>query len=407
MEFIQSISGLNAAYANIKTISNNIANISTTGFKSRKLLFNDVFTHSYRNNQNKGIGVKVSNITQDFSNGKKINTNNSMDVSINGNGFFKMIDSLGKTFYSRNGHFMIDKNYNIVNSQGMLLTGITANKNNPHLKQNAVPNIINLKKFRYLPYKPTTKAIIDCDLNDNDNLKVARNFNPLDPHTYNAKSVTTIYDPSKKTQKIHLFFLKRDDFRWMLYVMNNNDTKKIDSRLLEFDEKGKLTSFFKEMTRNYSSDDNTKGTFTIDMKNIMQKKVKNTIIRPMIQNGYELGKIKNVSIDKNGIILGKYSNKKTKKLAQIALFDVLSKNNLKTEDNSNWSVSNNNISSPKTRGIPGKSNFKPLSVGTLENSNVDLNKELISMIIAQRNYQSNAQAIKTQDKILNTLINLK
>lgn len=407
MEFVQSISGLNAAYANIKTIGNNIANVSTTGFKSRKLLFNDVFANSPVNNKNNGMGVKISNITQDFSNGSKINTNNSMDVSINGNGFFKILDSLGKAFYSRNGHFTVDKNYNLVNSQGMCLTGITVNKNNPQLNQKIEsPDIINLKKFRNLPYKPTTYASFKCALSENEDIKPEEKFNPFDPNTYNIKSTADIFDPSKKTQKVHLFLLKKDDFRWMLYVMNNNDSKKIDSKLLDFDDNGKLLVLSDKIVRNYSSDANNKGTFTIDIKNITKKKVDHSIINPITHNGQQSGKINNISIDKNGIILGNYSNNQTKKLAQIALFNILSKDNLKTEDNNNWSTTNNNLVSLQ-KTVTGNSNLKPLTVGTLENSNVDLNQELISMIIAQRNYQSNAQVIKTQDKIFNTLINLK
>lgn len=52
-------------------------------------------------------------------------------------------------------------------------------------------------------------------------------------------------------------------------------------------------------------------------------------------------------------------------------------------------------------------NFGTLTNGALEASNVDLSKELVNMIVAQRNYQSNAQTIKTQDQILNTLVNLR
>jgi len=78
---------------------------------------------------------------------------------------------------------------------------------------------------------------------------------------------------------------------------------------------------------------------------------------------------------------------------------------LKSEGDNVWS-STQSSGQPIT-GVAGAGGFGNMTSGALEASNVDLSKELVNMIVAQRNYQSNAQTIKTQDSILNTLVNLR
>jgi len=92
-------------------------------------------------------------------------------------------------------------------------------------------------------------------------------------------------------------------------------------------------------------------------------------------------------------------------LAQIALADFANVNGLESAGNNNWRSTNQ--SGEAVIGAPGTSTFGSLTSGAIENSNVDMSQELVNMIVAQRNYQSNSQTIKTQDQILNTLVNLR
>ena len=123
------------------------------------------------------------------------------------------------------------------------------------------------------------------------------------------------------------------------------------------------------------------------------------------QNGYKPGSMVSYTINDDGTIVGSYSNEQKQVLGQIVLANFANNEGLKSEGNNVWSATNS--SGVALLGTAGTGNFGSLTNGALEASNVDLSKELVNMIVAQRNYQSNAQTIKTQDQILNTLVNLR
>ncbi|QTM69447.1 hypothetical protein HIC20_01590 [Buchnera aphidicola (Hormaphis cornu)] len=100
--------------------------------------------------------------------------------------------------------------------------------------------MINFKHLKYLPFKPTSEIIIKNTFNTQAPLKLIKNFNPFNSKSYNIKITTKVYDLFKKSQKIHLFFLKKDNLNWIMNVMNNNNTKDIKSYKLKFDNEGKL-----------------------------------------------------------------------------------------------------------------------------------------------------------------------
>jgi flagellar hook protein FlgE len=139
MAFSQAVSGLNAAATNLDVIGNNIANSATYGFKSCTASFADMFAGS-----KVGLGVKVAGITQDFTDGTTTNTGRGLDVAISQNGFFRMVDSNGSVFFSRNGQFKLDENRNIVNMQGLQLTGYPATGTPPTVQQGANPGPITI-----------------------------------------------------------------------------------------------------------------------------------------------------------------------------------------------------------------------------------------------------------------------
>ena len=127
MAFQQALSGLNGASKAIDATSHNIANSSTVGFKSSVAHFGDVYAASLAGAgaSQIGIGVNLSAIQQQFTQGNITSTNNPLDISINGSGFFRM-DQNGATTFTRNGQFHLDKNGVIINDQGMALTGYAA-----------------------------------------------------------------------------------------------------------------------------------------------------------------------------------------------------------------------------------------------------------------------------------------
>ncbi|HRE16832.1 MAG TPA: flagellar hook-basal body complex protein, partial [Rhodocyclaceae bacterium] len=128
MAFQQGLSGLNSASKALDVTSNNIANSSTVGFKSANAHFSDVYARSLSGGGSGGqvgIGVAVSAIQQQFTQGNITTTNNPLDISINGQGFYRM-DQGGAITFTRSGQFHLDKNGYVVNDQNMQLTGYLA-----------------------------------------------------------------------------------------------------------------------------------------------------------------------------------------------------------------------------------------------------------------------------------------
>lgn len=123
------------------------------------------------------------------------------------------------------------------------------------------------------------------------------------------------------------------------------------------------------------------------------------------QNGYKPGDLVSYQINDDGTVVGNYSNEQNQLLGQIVLSNFANPEGLQSQGDNVWTASNS--SGVALLGLAGTGNFGTLTSGALESSNVDLSKELVNMIVAQRNYQSNAQTIKTQDQILNTLVNLR
>src|SRR5450830_1015611 len=129
MSFQQGLSGLNAASKSLDVIGNNIANASTVGFKASQAQFADLYANSLNgvSGNNAGIGVSVSKLAQQFTQGNIESSSNPLDVAINGGGFFRLVVN-GAVEYSRNGQFHEDNTHTLVNAQGAQLTGYLANK---------------------------------------------------------------------------------------------------------------------------------------------------------------------------------------------------------------------------------------------------------------------------------------
>jgi flagellar hook protein FlgE len=415
MTFTASVNGLLINNYYLDIISNNIANASTIGYKTSTPIFYDIFSRRAYSLNNPGSGVGVLNVVQNFNNGTLVATGRDLDLAIVQNGFFRVTDAQGKIYYTRNGQFALDENKNIVNMQGMYLTG--HNISNEHNTKDNVNNkfnleAVNLQHAYKLEGKPTTKIKLGLKLNENDQISKHTNIS-VDP-SYPPSNYTTtidIYNKHNKRKTINIDFYRADEHIWMVHVTSNekfkdsqeNNKKNIDKLFpMQFDKKGKLIS---DSIIKIKSDHPDYENIDFDVSNSTEMTNVHNSIEESVQNGYASGSLQAFDILPNGTIMGTYSNEQKKPIAQILLSKFINPEKLQHESGSMWSVTEH--SGKETIGIAGDQGFGVLATKTLEYSNVDLNKELINMIIAQRNYQSNAQSFKAEDKIISTLINLK
>lgn len=414
MSFSQAVSGLSAASTNLDVIGNNIAHSATVGFKTATASFADMFAGSQT-----GMGVKVAAVTQNFNDGTTTNTSRGLDVALSGNGFFRLTDTSGAVYYSRNGQFSLDANRNLVNMQGLSVTGFPATGTPPTIAAGAQPVALNIPTT-LMSAKATTVGTMVANLNSADTaIPAAKTFSSSDDTSYNYVNSITTYDSQGNAHDNNVYFVKTSANNWDVYAQDGSVTGSTAGKIgaMQFDTSGALVS-----TTNAAGVANaglaltlpmntaTNGTVTpqtvsLDFTGSIQQSTGSDSIGSQTQDGYAAGQMTGYTINDDGTISGTYSNNKTQLLGQIVLSNFSNPEGLKSEGDNVWTATAS--SGQAVTGIAGQGGLASMTSGALESSNVDLSAELVNMIVAQRNYQSNAQTIKTQDSILNTLVNLR
>lgn len=410
MGFSQAISGMNAASSQLDVIGNNIANSQTVGFKSGSVTFADMFAGS-----KVGLGVTVASVNQDFKDGTTTTTNRGLDVAISGQGFFRMQDPNGSVYYTRNGQFSKDAKGFLTNAQGMYLTGYPASGTPPTIQQGADPVPIQIPTG-LMPAKVSENGSMVLNLNSaNKAIASSITFDPNKVDTYTYATSMTTYDSLGNVHNMNLYFVKGVSTTtapitttWKVYSIDSADPAGKSEELkggLTFDSSGNLTGNSKLTLKMAASNGAPEQTFTLDFRGTRQQNTGKDGVTSKTQDGYKAGELTGYQINDDGTITGSYTNQQKQLLGQIVMANFAAPEGLVSEGNNVWSESAK--SGQPIVGTSGTSGLGNLTSGAVEASNVDLSKQLVDMIVAQRNYQSNAQTIKTQDQILQTLVNLR
>ncbi|MFP1907811.1 flagellar hook protein FlgE [Lonsdalea quercina] len=401
MGFSQAVSGLNAASSNLDVIGNNIANSETTGFKGATVSFADIFADSAV-----GLGVKVAAVTQNFNDGTIENTDVGTDVAISGNGFYRVADDAGSVYYTRNGEFQLDADRNLTTKTGYYVTGYAASGTPPTIAAGAEPTTINISAGSIAAQQTSTSTYVANLNSTTDALAAGTTFDATDSSTYSWTKSMTTYDSLGNTHVMNLYFSKTADNTWEVHALDSSDSTATaqDLGTLNFSTSGQLTGTTSFNVTTNSLNGSAANTFTIDFAGSTQQNASSSELSKT-QNGYTTGNLVEYAINDDGTISGTYSNGQTQLLGQIVLATFSNNQGLKSEGDNVWSATSS--SGEASLGTAGTGLLGSLTSGALESSNVDVGSELVNMIVAQRNYQSNAQTIKTQDSILNTLVNLR
>jgi len=404
MSFEQALSGLNAASKNLDTIGNNVANASTVGFKQGRAEFADVFASSLAGGSQIGIGTRLAAISPQFTQGNITATGNPMDVAINGSGFFRLATG-GVISYSRDGEFSLDKNGFIVNSTGAQLTGYPANANGTISP--STPLALQLSLANIAP-KPTANASLGLNLDSRSTVPLAA-FNVTDPTTYNSSTALTVYDSQGNSHALSLYFRTTAANTWSVYAAGDGAVLNAGSAIgtLNFGTSGTMAS---NVTLNPSMP-LTNGAASPLTFNLLFPAASTSqygvsfAVSNNTQDGYTTGQLAGFSIGSDGVVQGRYSNGQTRDQGQIALANFINPQGLVALGGNQWAESSG--SGQPLVGAPSTGTNGVLQSGALESSNVDITTELVDMITAQRVYQANAESIKTQDQVQQTLMNLR
>ncbi len=410
MSFQQGLSGLNAASKSLEVIGNNVSNANTVGFKQSQTNFADVYANSLSGGgaSQVGIGTKVSKVQQQFSQGNITSSNNSLDIAINGGGFFRMSNN-GNVTYSRNGQFQLDKTGYIVNAEGKRLTGYGVNTQGQLSTGSPVELSINTSD---LPPAATQSVVGLMNLDAGDTALTPASFNPADPTTYSHSTSVSVFDSLGNSHTLQAFFLKTAAGQWDVYTTVDSTptaytppAAPVATAQFSFSGTGvQPTVTPAAPTVNFTPAGASAVSVALDFSGATQFGSAFSV-SSLSQDGYTSGRLSGFDFGADGTIFGRYTNGQSSTLGQVVLASFANPNGLMSLGNNAWAETAD--SGTVLVGTPGTGTMGVLQSMAVEDSNVDLTAELVNMITAQRYYQANAQTIKTQDQVLQTLVNLR
>ncbi|MGG7649726.1 flagellar hook protein FlgE [Pseudomonas frederiksbergensis] len=435
MSFNIGLSGLYAANKQLDVTGNNIANVATTGFKSSRAEFEDVYSATKLGSGSKtiGNGVRLANVSQQFTQGDVNNTGNVLDMGINGSGFFVLSEN-GSMSYTRAGTFKVDKDGYVTNSDGSArLQGYGVDANGKIL--NGVLTDLRIDTSNLAP-KNTSTVSSTINLNSTAPI-INQTTNPFDPSkeaSFTKQFSTPIYDTQGNKHIMDQYMVKTGDNTWKTYTLiegrNPDGSDPTDpltppvASTMAFNSSGNLVSVTTPATPApivspdlkvtgwvpgnvtngvWTANGAASGVVTVSMDKTTQYNADTARSIPS-QNGYATGQITNLTIDASGVMLANFSNSQTKPIGQISLASFTNEQGLQPVGGTSWKET-------YASGIPGYDAPNTGTLGeihsnSLEESNVNLTNELVDLIKAQSNYQANAKTISTQSTIMQTIIQM-
>ena len=403
MSFQQGLSGLNAASKSLDAISNNISNSDTAGFKSADARFADVFAASLSGGGGSqiGVGVGLDSVFQKFTQGNITTTGNPLDLAINGQGMFRLSEN-GSVTYSRNGQFNVDKTGYIVSGSGSRLTGYNVDTTGAIVPGSFTD--LQVDTSNIAPAASTsTKVLLSLDSRQ-PAIPALPAFDPTITATYTASTAQTVYDSLGNPHNMTMYFAKGGPGVYNMYTSLDSSTP-VGPTALNFNSLGALTTSM-PVNQSFALANGAVSplAYTLDLTGTTQYGI-DFGVNQLTQDGYTSGRLTGINVGTDGVLQGRYSNGKTQNLGQVVLVSFNNPNGLQQLGNNQWAESSD--SGQPIPGTPGQGSLGAIQSGAVEESNTDLTAELVNMITQQRAYQANAQSIKTQDSVLQTLVNLR
>lgn len=424
MAFNIGLSGLNASSKDLEVIGNNISNVGTTGFKKSRAEFADIYAVSPFGNSKTavGSGVLLTNVAQQFLQGNLEFTDSSLDLSINGGGFFAVSPDLSgdQRQYTRAGAFGLDDEGFVVNASGQYLLTFPVNDDGSVTSTSlSTTSPLQLPASAGTP-RATTEIELGVNLPaDATDLNV-NNFDPTDSNTFTNSTSVTAFDSLGDSHIVTTYYVKDAAAanQWAVYTYVDGNPVDVPGGVagaggqlysrLNFDAAGNLTSTTPAPIQT-AAIPLTNGAndlqITIDLANNTPTQfAANFQVTALSQDGFTTGRLSGLSVSEDGLIVANYTNGQSDALGKVALANFTNPQGLKQIGNTAWQETLD--SGEALAGEAGNGQFGLIRSGALEQSNVNLTQELVGLITAQRNFQANAKTIETSSTITQTIINI-
>ncbi|PWW40579.1 flagellar hook protein FlgE [Chromohalobacter israelensis] len=390
MGFSQSLSGVNAASSQLDTIGNNIANSQTVGFKSSSVQFADIFANS------QGLGTRVAGTLQNFGTGSLETTGRGLDLAIAGDGFFQFTQN-EQLAYSRNGQLNMSADGYFENAQGARLTD----------QQGEPLQVTQFSQGAQETAGVDTQFNLNAEAEEIDRATVPFAQDDSGSYSY-VTNAGTVYDSLGVAHDMSLYYTKTGSNEWEVRAALDGEMAAGTGETINFNTNGQIpdgdpTAF------NFDFGDLGNGStnpfnFEVDLAGTTQYGSEFEL-RNFAQDGNTSGTFVGVEITENGEVLANYSNGNSEEVGIVGMANFRNPEGLEPQGDNLWAATQE--SGAALLGQAGTGQLGSLESGTVEASNVDLTQELVDMIIAQRNFQANNNAIQTQSDILETVTNLR
>ncbi len=419
-------SGLSAQGQAVDVVSDNLANLNTTGYRASRARFDEVLGATVARGRvggGSGLGAKMGSVDQMFGQGALLSSGVNTDLALKGDGFFAVkgsYDGLDASFYTRAGQFNLSKDGYLLNPQGLRVQGYIANA------QGSIGSALTdlqVPAADAVP-QPTATVTVAANLAALDPILPA--FNPLQFNsTSNFATSMTVYDSLGAGHNVDVFFRKAaaGSFEWFSLVDGGElqgGTPGVPTQIangtMTFTTNGELDT---ETTVASSADflGATPGqVISFDFGDSITTDGGTGLVgttsygspsntSQITQDGFSTGSLADVSIAEDGRVTGTFTNGERRILAQVAVARFRNNNGL-VRAGSGLFIASEQSGNPLV-GAAATGGRGSIISEALEGSNVDMAGEFVNLISFQRAFQANSRTVQTADDMLQELVNLK
>jgi flagellar hook protein FlgE len=449
---------LNAASLRLSVIGNNISNSGVTGYQGSD--FSDVLASSATGG---GNGVRIQGSRQLFTQGTIQTSVNSLDMAINGQGFYKLYRPNDGSFaFTRDGSFNLDKDGNVTNPSGDILQGYGVDASG----NVSVGKVMDLRvSTANAPPKATSTAKMSLLLDSRLTTPTVSPFDPTNAKTYTSTTISTVYDQLGSSHTLQSYYVKTGPDAWNLYtsmdgIQSNQlvtpaipgvpavgtpgnqgyipaipgtpaSTAYYPVSSLSFGQAGTLNGYGTwaqavpgnppttptltqvptgaNISLNINYTDSSvlasappNASFNLDISAAQQ--YASDFLASTQQNGFPTGQFQGITVGKDGTLNANYSSGDSRIVGEVVLATFPSSTGLAADRNNQFVETS--ASGAPIINTPGKGGAGQILGSSVETSNVDLTAQMIKLISAQRTYQANSEVVKRQDQIMQTIIGI-
>jgi flagellar hook protein FlgE len=388
--FYTALSTLHANEMGIDVAGNNLANMSTPGYKAVVLDFTEMMSQTSGSGDSQvGMGVALPTTRRIFSQGTLQPNSGLLTAGIQGDGFFTIQTAGGETLYTRDGNFKLSKQGVLQTQSGDTVLGT---------KGAIVVPTDNL------PPTETKNMTLSANLDASADASASGAFS----------TPIQVVDSLGNTHILTMTFTKTASNTWSYSASSDvSGATTTGSGTLSFDTNGKLVSPSPtSATVSITNLGNGAGDMSINWDLLASDGVTPTITQTtgtsacsaQWQDGSTMATLQQVSIGDGGYVVGEYSNGQSVQLAQLQLSSIRNPDTLIDAGNNAFRTSA--ATAAPVKGLPGAGGIGTVVGGQLEGSKVDIATEFTNLIVYQRGYQAGARVVTTADQLTQTTINM-